>query len=287
MKCEKCGTEFESKFCPNCGAQGEAIQEKTVAKNEQKTTIKTKSAFYKKRWFVAVVAAAIVAIIVLGIFMANSKKGPKIDWSNLVLGKYLPELKDAHGKIVSNSEKYLTIEIPELKQDYVKDYKNACIKYGYTVESESSGTRYKAYNNEGYKLEISVSSKQWRISLDAPEKFSEIEWPTRGLGAKLPKPKSDLGRISYDNSESFIVYIGNTTQTDFKNYIKECENKGFTVDYRKDEKYYSAKDSEGYKLTLNYRGINTMEISIRAPEKESQRTYGEKESYSPRNCSSP
>ena len=106
------------------------------------------------------------------------------------------------------------------------------------------------------------------ITLETPEKddMKEIEWPTTGLGAMLPEPKSKLGNISWDNSTSFIVHIGDTTIDDYNEYVKTCESKGFTNDYSKSDKSYSAYNSEGYKLHLMYLGANVIEISLKAPE---------------------
>ena len=104
------------------------------------------------------------------------------------------------------------------------------------------------------------------MTLDEPEKMSEFEWPTYGLGTHLPTPKSNIGKISCDNSDSYIVHIGNMTIDDYSEYVKICMDQGFTVDYRKDDDYYSAKNGGGYKLTLSYLGFNKIEISLRAPE---------------------
>ena len=104
------------------------------------------------------------------------------------------------------------------------------------------------------------------ITLEAPKKMEEIEWPKSGLGSKLPKPKSNLGNISWNNSETFIVYIGNMTIDNYSDYVEECEDKGFTVDYSKDKKYYSAENKDGYKLTVRYSGANVIEIALKVPE---------------------
>ena len=82
----------------------------------------------------------------------------------------------------------------------------------------------------------------------------------------MPATKSTLGDISWDNSETFIVHVGNMTIDDYKDYVKACEDKGFTIDHSKDDEYYSAKDANGYKLTLRYLGFNKIEISLKAPE---------------------
>ena len=52
---------------------------------------------------------------------------------------------------------------------------------------------------------------QLYVHLDAPEEMGEFEWPTNGLGSLLPTTKSNIGDISWDNSETFIVHVGNTT----------------------------------------------------------------------------
>lgn len=60
MFCRKCGTEFEGKFCPNCGEPVESPQEATSAQtklngttiNSPSFTTPKKESFYSKTWFV-------------------------------------------------------------------------------------------------------------------------------------------------------------------------------------------------------------------------------------------
>ena len=48
--------------------------------------------------------------------------------------------------------------------------------------------------------------------------------------------------------------------------MQECSDKGFNVDYNKDEKYYNADNAEGYHIDIKYEGNNIMEISISSPD---------------------
>lgn len=84
----------------------------------------------------------------------------------------------------------------------------------------------------------------------------------------LPAPKSNLGDISWNNSITFIVHIGDTTISDYNEYVKNCEDKGFTNDYSKSDKSFSAYNSEGYKVHLMYLGANVVEISLKAPQEK-------------------
>ncbi len=111
------------------------------------------------------------------------------------------------------------------------------------------------------------------IYLDAPEEMNEFEWPSHGIATILPVTKSNIGRVAWDNSETFIVYVGNTTIDEYFSYVKSCEDIGFIVDYSKTDNYYSANNPEGYQLSLYYRGFNTIEISLKAPKKADADDY--------------
>ena len=114
-----------------------------------------------------------------------------------------------------------------------------------------------------------------------PKPLSEIEFPTKGLAALLPTPKSNMGEIDWDNSDSVYIYIGNTTESDFKDYIKECSDKGFDIDYQKGDDYYYADDINGNRLSLHYKENNVMSIQILSPrddESEDNTSDGESDS---------
>lgn len=226
--------------------------------SEEQENEKAKKPIYKRWWFIAIGVIAVIVIIV-------NLPGEKVKWSSLNLGKELPEPTKGKVDVGSDLENYLSLSIEDIKKDYYEKYLEMCIEKGYTIESEKSGTRYEAFNSEGYKLSIHYSSNDIHITLEAPEKMENISWSTTGLGTMLPSPKSNLGKVNSDSNNSFRIHIGNMTLEDFNSYIEECKAKGFTIDYNKQEKNYYAKNSEGYRLSLQYLGFNTIDILIQVP----------------------
>lgn len=83
MKCNHCGTEFEGKFCPNCGAPAVADVQRGGSndKNVQQPvnynqtpiqpTAKEKKPIFRKWWFWVIIA--VVAIGIIGNLNGNSK----------------------------------------------------------------------------------------------------------------------------------------------------------------------------------------------------------------------
>lgn len=237
------------------------MEENKVEKEIQK---EPKKQFYKQKWFMIVVILSVMVII--GKVATNNKE--KVNWSKLQLSEYIPEPKKGRIREGVDSDDYLSISIENVSNEYYEEYKKACIEKGYTVESEKSGDRYEAFNKEGYKLNIAYIGKEISLSLKAPEKMNEFTWPTNGIGAMLPATTSTLGKITSDSSNSFRIQVGNTTIEEYHQYVKSCEAKGFNLDYHREEKYYNAKNIEGYKLRLSYLGASQMEIAIEKPKEE-------------------
>lgn len=200
-------------------------------------------------------------------------KASQIDISSVELIDEFPVPDKLYGRIITDGKSTLSIELVDVtKQDY-KDYVKKCTDYGYTLEQEDGSSLFSAFNEKGYEIRVSFYdySKEttMSISLNAPEEMKEFEWPTNGLGTKVPKTKSNYGRICWDNSESFIVHVGKTSKSDYNEYVKECENNGYTLEHSKGDKTFSAKNAEGYTLHLMYLGGNVMEVSVKPSEKTS------------------
>ena len=129
----------------------------------------------------------------------------------------------------------------------------------------------------GNKLELSYyeSSQELSINLDAPMEFSDIAWLGGEAGGLLPVPKSLVGKIENESASGFTAYIANTPIGDFNAYVSACAEKGFDADYTKDDGSYSAKNADGWSLTVEYIGFNTMSIQISAPEEAQGAPAGE------------
>ena len=214
-----------------------------------------------------------VLSVILALFMLLSLTacgGETIVWDDIILGDKLPEPPANKGEIHTNAADDLWIDINDLSDKQFNDYVEACKEMGFTVDAESNSSSYNAYNAEGYKLSLGHygSDADMSIQLDAPMEMTTISWPTSIAGQMLPTPKSTTGKFSYEYEDHFYVYVGNTTRSDYAEYVTACSEKGFNVDYSKGDDYYYADNSEGWHISIRYEGNNIMTIDIDAPDEE-------------------
>lgn len=220
----------------------------------------------------------IIALVLIVPYMllfsvgSEYKDAETINWSELIMGEVIPEPASNLGEIYSNSDDYLSVEIVKLSAEQYKEYLTACKDKGFTVDSDQSDTLYDAYNKDGYKLHLYYyeDENELDINLNAPMEMSQITWSTSDYGKMLPTPKSTLGKIEKDDKTGLTVYIGETTLDDYNAYVTACTEKGFTVNSKKAEKTFTASNANGYKLTVDYKGNNTMYISLKEPEFETE-----------------
>lgn len=247
--CKSCNATIlkKAKICPNCG-------------------VKNKKPIYKRAWFIII--AVILVLSVLGSISSNDTE--KFEWNNFKLAQLLPEPKSNRGEILSDSEEILDIYVTDISSDEYDSYILECKDRGFTVESEKTKNSYTAFNENGYKLSLwyDDSEKELNIDLSAPEEMGDLDWPTRGLGSLLPEPYSWTGKIVRDDSDYFSAIVGETPIDDFKDYIEECEDAGFTVNYSKNDNYFSAENEDGYKVYVKYTGFDTIEVTIEIINKE-------------------
>lgn len=250
--CRNCNNTMAkgTKICPSCGA-------------------KNKKPFYQKWWFILVIIIAIMAA--LG---SCGGGGEKITWEDLILGEQLPEPASNKGRIVVDSEDSLSVSVEKITKDDYKDYVEACEEFGYTVESKKDENSFKAFNEEGYSLDLwyMESSEELNISLDAPIEMGSYTWPNNNLGKLIPVPESTVGKMSWEYDNSFLLSVGETSEEDFADYVNACSDAGFVVDYEKGDTYYRAYDEAGNYISLTYEGNNVMTIQAKEPNEEEEET---------------
>lgn len=305
MKCKKCGAEFEGNYCPDCGAKAEPeefqpqqnhgeeyqappppdMEEPTMPPNQgtanesqqaapaqetkkkrkkEKRRNKKKKPFYLRWWFILLVI--IVAVSAIGSFR-NSQKN-KIVWSDMQLGSMLPEPPSTKGEVIDNSMEILNIDFEKVSDTQYSSYLDACAEKGFANDAVKDTYSYKAFNTDGYSLKISYysSNDEMSLTLTAPMEMSSITWPTGTAGKLLPAPKSMTGKFVYEYDDHFRVYIGDTPKADYDAYVVTCMDSGFTVDYDKDDRSYTADNADGCHVSVGYEGNNVMVIEVTVPD---------------------
>lgn len=281
MKCSHCGAEYEGNFCPECGARAESqspatpppIQQPAANRQNPVPPVggnvaayqkpkKPKKPIYKKWWFYVIAAVALIAII--SAISGGKGKGEKIEWSKIELRDQLPEPPSNRGTLFENSDEEFWVSLDGVSDDQYNDYLDACVDKGFTVDADKSSYSYKAYNADGYSLDMSHIGDGLSITLKAPMKFGSITWPSSTVGNMLPAPKSTTGKFSYEHDDSFFVYVSETSKADYDQYVTDCSANGFNIDYDKSDTYYRADNADGYHISLKYEGNNIMAVEIKA-----------------------
>lgn len=246
--CKNCNTQIPTKVkkCPACGA-------------------KNKKPFYKKWWLVL-----LILILAISILKPNGDKAEEIVWTEMVLGEYLPAPSLEKGKVSSNSERILSVDLHKAKEEDFKSYVAALKAMAYTEDAFESDTSYIAYNTDGDQVSVHFwqSDDQLDISLYPAEEMGSITFPQTGVGSQMPLPATNMGKVVKDSSDVYQVWIGQTTKDIYAAYVAACEEAGFIIGYDKKEESYTAYNEEGIKIKVIFRNYQTMEITIEAAKEE-------------------
>lgn len=86
------------------------------------------------------------------------------------------------------------------------------------------------------------------------KEFPEFEWPTFGAVTRIPVADwSTHGTILANSENSFWVQVGYSTLDNYNDYVKACQDAGFTEDYYNAEGYmYYGANADGYFVQLTY-----------------------------------
>nr|WP_294530506.1 DUF6591 domain-containing protein [uncultured Blautia sp.] len=192
-------------------------------------------------------------------------KGERYDWEELQLCDRLPKPKSKTGRIISNSGDGFELELDKVKGSDYKAYIEKCQDMGYTIDSESTGDDFTAFDENGYGVIVHFYENEMNIELDAPVEMGELIWPKSEIAGLLPMPASTVGKVTSDDADGCFIYIGQTPIEDFNAYADQCADKGFSVDYQRGDRFYRADDAYGNHLSLIYKGNNVMTIDLSKP----------------------
>lgn len=223
-----------------------------------------------KSWLhiVALVLAVVLLVPYVSLFSADYGNAEKFAWPDISLADVIHEPKSHFGEILSNSDEHLSLYVYKTSAGDYSKYVDACKEKGFTVEAEQSDRSYYAYNTDGYKLSLyyDENDSKMNISVDAAKEYGTFVWPDSTIASMLPAPKSTTGEITQDDEKGFAAYVSNTPIEDFNAYVAACSDAGFNIDSSDYDESYSAKNSEGYKLSVSYQGNGVIFISVDEPE---------------------
>ena len=239
--CRNCNTPIPktAKVCPSCGARN-------------------KKSFYKHFWFLVL----ILVVAIGGYKKLNNLKEEKFDWEEIQLCDQLPKPKSKTGEIISNSGDGFQLAVNKVKGSDYKKYIEQCQDMGYTIDINTSGNDFTAFDENGYEVELHLYEDTMRIELSAPIEMGNLNWPKSEIANLLPMPASTIGKVTRDDTTGCYIYVGETSIDDFGTYEDQCAEKGFSVDYEKGDRYYTADDAAGNSLSLTYVGNNVMTIEL-------------------------
>ena len=194
----------------------------------------------------------IVPIINTGTGTQSNYK--RINWEYIALKEHLPKPKEEIGKIIVNSDDYLSVYIRAKNEDDYRNYIESCKKFGYTINAKNDTNSYTANSEDGYNLRIWFSdyNKEYNIYLQK-ESNKEVEKQDYNI-VEVPKVNNTIEEKKanneievqeqnkkIDNSNTSNEIVENTnSNTSETNESKEQTNQTNQTTYN----YYTTNDNK-------------------------------------------
>lgn len=102
--------------------------------------------------------------------------------------------------------------------------------------------------------------------------FSEFDWPKSDIAKLIPTPRSNIGYIKWEADYGFVIYVAETSQEEYKEYVDSCWDEGFTIDYRRGDDFFWADNEDGYKVSVRFEENNVMWIRMDEPDEDQPAT---------------
>lgn len=209
----------------------------------------------------------------------NPRNKERVKWNDTALNDVLPKPEtNMFYDYNEYSFGYSVYAFNVSQKDY-KNYISTLIENGYEHDSDESAGYYTAYNSNGAKVRVSYDSsdEEMYIDYDKPDEVGNIIWPKSNLVSYIPKPNSDIGKIHSESEKRFKVDVANISHDQYDEYVNQCIEKGFTIDYTRNENKFSGNNEEGIELTVSYSGYKTLTIEIEDKSEEAVTKLAEDE----------
>ena len=185
-------------------------------------------------------------------------------WPDTGLSQQLPKPAQTTGKVLKDNQAGFSAEVSCSSEDEFNEYVKACEDAGFTVDSTGGSHSFRAYNEEGYYLDLFYYTSYYYMSidLDPPMEMEALDWPVSGMGSEIPRPKQLVGKVVSESDDYYSVYVGNTDLAAYKAYVTSCIKAGFDKDYSRSGDYFYGHNKAGDYLNVDYKGFNTMRITV-------------------------
>lgn len=109
---------------------------------------------------------------------------------------------------------------------------------------------------------LATYSNTGSSSLPSLKDIETIEWDRLAMGEKLPDYGKTEAEVVWDNDRTLILYFYNQTKTEFEDYIDSCKAFGYNIDVEDDGANFTAYNSEGYYLHLQWLDWGDKKLTI-------------------------
>lgn len=221
---------------------------------------------------------ACLCAAVVGLAQLDTVDLPRHDnWPTKGIAQVIPEpqVKVGSLKIEKNDLYDFVVAIRGIKRQDSEAYLAQCKESGFTLDavSEVSGHEYRAYNAEGYRLDLSYwsSDKSLDLHVTAPIELTVFTWPPMGAVSKWPAPETDSGKVESQRADRFKAILGKMDRDAFNAYVEEWIAAGFDRSYARYEYKYEANNHAGSTVALEYIGNDMVRIEVKVSSSDINR----------------
>ena len=107
--------------------------------------------------------------------------------------------------------------------------------------------------NEPVKEEVVITEIN-PAAFPGAEEYDVYYWPKTGIASEVPVPTwSNRGLIIFESADEYSCYVGYTTADNFREYVNEIQEFGFTENYQAvSGQIYYAETEDGWAILLIY-----------------------------------
>lgn len=192
---------------------------------------------------------------------------PNVEWDIFFLGDKIPEPDSKKIEISTNSDEKLHIKVYGISEQEFYRYVADCKTVGYSTETEQNYSDYKAFNADGYGLELRYYDNEMTIELNAPTKLTDLNWELHEISKALPVPPSEKGLFKFENSDRTEVIVGEMTAEMYAEYFAKVKGElGYSIEAEQKSTGYTAFNPDGYEIQISHTvGNREMKITLYQP----------------------